>query len=143
VPVAARVVEVRNSTRSLAETIGRVDAPRYSIRLEKLQRYATASGVIRKDGAKLAIREERREIVRQYLLLDTLSISGRQRQPRGAVSAASVLVSGHGAFFGLEMDELVNEAMVNAGELREDISHSQTFAADIKALSQRGFTMMR
>ncbi len=105
--------------------------------------HATKHGVIHKNGTKLALRDDRREIVRQHLLLDVLSINGRDVQPGTAASAASVLVSGHGAFFGLEMDELVNVAIASAGELRDDISHSQTFAADIKALSQRGFTMMR
>lgn len=33
--------------------------------------------------------------------------------------------------------------IASAGDLRNDISYSQTFATDIKALSQRGFTMMR
>lgn len=105
--------------------------------------HATKHGVIHKNGTKLALRDDRREIVRQHLLLDVLSINGRNVQLGTAASAASVLVSGHGAFFGLEMDELVNVAIASAGELRDDISHSQTFAADIKALSQRGFTMMR
>lgn len=115
-------------------------------RAEEVRRaieHATDHGVIRKEGTKLALHEGRREIVRQHLLLDVLSIHGRDVQLGTAASAASVLVSGHGAFFGLEMDELVNSAVANGGELREDISHSQTFAADIKALSQRGFTMMR
>ncbi|MFZ1181066.1 MAG: hypothetical protein WAN92_06055 [Herbaspirillum sp.] len=105
--------------------------------------HATRHGVIHKDGTKLALRDDRREIVRQHLLLDVLSINGRDVQPGTTASAASVLVSGHGAFFGLEMDELVNLAIASAGELRDDISHSQTFASDIKVLSQRGFTMMR
>lgn len=105
--------------------------------------HAKKHGVINKNGTKLTLRDDRREIVRQYLLLDLLSINGRDMQPSTAASAASVLVPGHGAFFGLEMDELVNVAIASAGDLRDDISHSQTFASDIKALSQRGFTMMR
>lgn len=105
--------------------------------------HATRHGVIRKNGTKLALCDDRREVVRRHLLLDVLSINGRDVQPDSAVSAASVLVSGHGAFFGLEMDKLVDVAIASAGELRDDISHSQTFAADIKALSQCGFTMMR
>lgn len=105
--------------------------------------HATRHGIIHKNGNRLALRDDRREIVRQHLLLDILSIYGHDMQPGTTASGVSVLAPGHGAFFGLEMDELVNVAIANAGELRDDISHSQTFAADIKALSQRGFTIMR
>lgn len=103
---------------------------------------ATSHGVITKEGTKLTLRDERREIVRQHLMLDVLSIHGRNMQQGAAAPTASVLVSGHGAFFGLEMDELVSVAIASAGELREDISHSKTFAADIKALSQRGHCLV-
>lgn len=103
---------------------------------------AVSCGVLDKKGTKLVLREERREIVRQHLLLDILSIYGRDMQAGSAASAASVLVSGHGAFYGLEMDELVKIAVSNAGYLREDVSHSLTFAADIKALSQRGYCLV-
>lgn len=105
--------------------------------------HATRHGIIHKNGTRLSLRDDRREIVRQLLLLDLVSINGREVQPGNAFTAANVLVSGHGAFFGLEMDELANVAIANAGELRDEISHSQTFAADIRALSQQGFTMMR
>jgi hypothetical protein len=81
--------------------------------------------------------------MRQHLLLDILANYGHEVQPSTSASAASVLVSGYGPFFGLDMAELVDKALASAGELREEISHSATFAADIKALSQRGFTMMR
>jgi hypothetical protein len=103
---------------------------------------AISHGVILKEDTKLTLRNERREIVRQHLLLDVLSIHGRDVQPGTAASAASVLVCGHGAFFGLEIDELANLAVASAGKLREEISHSQTFAADIKALSQRGHCLV-
>jgi len=104
---------------------------------------ATSSGLILKKGTKMALRDDRRNMVRQHLLLDVLSIHGQPIQPGTTASAASVLVSGHGPFFGLHMDDLIDIASASAGELRDDLSHSQTFAADIKALSQRGFTMMR
>jgi hypothetical protein len=105
--------------------------------------HATAHSLVVKQGSRLAVREDRRELVRQHLLLDILANYGHEVKPSTSASAASVLVSGYGPFFGLDMDELVDKALASAGELREEISHSTTFAADIKALSQRGFTMMR
>lgn len=104
--------------------------------------HATRHGIIRKDRTKLSLRDDRRETVRQHLLLDVLCIHGRDTQPGTTASVASVLISGHGPFFGMEMDELANVAIEKAGQLGEEISHSQTFAADIKALSQRGHCLV-
>jgi hypothetical protein len=104
--------------------------------------HAIRHGIIHKISNKLTLREDRRHIIRQYYLLDILSIHGRNIQPGTSTSVASILVPGRGAFFGLEMDELATVAIAHAGKLREDISHSQTFAADIKALSQRGLCLV-
>lgn len=115
-------------------------------RVEEVRRaikHATSNGLIIKNGNKLALNENRRDRVRQYLLLDIVSTYGRVVQPSASNSEANVMIPGYGPFYGLEMDSLVNMAVENAGALREEISHSQTFAADIKVLSQSGFTMMR
>ena len=106
-------------------------------------KHAIHHEVIGKTGTKLVLKDERRSLVRQYLLLDILSIYGEVIQPGTAASAASILVPGYGAFYGLNIDQLVNVAIDNAGIFRDEISQSQTFSADIKALSQCGFTMMR
>jgi len=103
---------------------------------------ATNQGVIIKKGSQLVLRDDRRPIVRQHLLLDVVAIHGKSVQPGTTTSSASVLVPGYGAFYGLEMDELVSKAISVAGSLLEDISHSQTFATDIKELSQRGQIMV-
>ncbi len=110
--------------------------------VRRAMEHATRHGIIRKDRTKLSLRDDRRETVRQHLLLDVLCIHGRDTQPGTTASVASVLVSGHGPFFGMEMDELANVAIQKAGQLGEEISHSQTFAADIKALSQRGHCLV-
>jgi len=110
--------------------------------VRRAMEHATRHGIIRKDRTKLSLRDDRREAVRQHLLLDVLCIHGRDIQPGTTASVASVLVSGHGPFFGMEMDELVNVAIAKAGQLGDEISHSQTFATDIKALSQRGHCLV-
>lgn len=104
--------------------------------------HTTSYDIIHKNGTKLILRDERREVVRQHLLLDVLSINGREMQPGTAASSARVMVPGFGAFYGMEIDELVSAALLSAGILREDISHSLTFAADIKTLSQKGHCMV-
>jgi len=101
-----------------------------------------AQGLVGKIGGKLSLRDERREIVRQYLLLDTLAIHGGILEPGTSSSSASVLIPGYGAFFGLEMDKLVDIAVKNSGTLRDDISYAPTFASDIKALAKRGHCMV-
>ncbi len=110
--------------------------------IERAMNNAVARGVVLSDGNKLSIREDRREIVRRLLLLDILALKGRAVVPGTPSATASVLVPGYGAFHGLEMDELVNQAIDNGGALAEDISHSQTFASDIKALSVQGLCMV-
>ena len=110
--------------------------------VRRAMEHTTRYGIIRKNRTKLSLRDDRRETVRQHLLLDVLCIHGRDIQPGTTASVASVLVSGHGPFFGMEMDKLANVAIAKAGQLGEEISHSQTFAADIKALSQRGHCLV-
>lgn len=105
--------------------------------------HAVKHGVIGKENNKLVLKNERRKIARQHLLLDVLAIHGTDIQPGTTTSAASVFIPGHGAFYGLNIDQLVNLAIKNAGTLRDDISQSQTFSEDIKELYQRGFIMMR
>ena len=111
--------------------------------IQRALKQAAITGVIGREGTKLKLRDERREIVRQYLLLDVLAIHGKDVQPGTLATAASVLIPGYGPFHGLDVDELVNIAVATSGVLQDDIEHSKTFAADIKALSQRGFMMMR
>jgi hypothetical protein len=103
---------------------------------------ATGHGIILRKGSKLALLDERREIVRQHLLLDILSIHGRDMSPGTESSAVRILVPGNGAFFGLDMEELATTAVANAGMLREEISDSPTFSADLGALNKRGHCMV-
>lgn len=103
---------------------------------------AVGRGVVLSAGRSLSIRDDRREIVRRHLLLDVLCMNGRTVIPGTPSATASVLVPGYGPFHGLEMDELVDEAVAAAGILAEDISHSQTFTADVKSLSMQGHCMM-
>jgi len=104
---------------------------------------AIKNEIIHKKGSKLILLENRRSIVRQYLLLDTLSRNGRNMISASNISPASVLIPGSGAFCGLEMDAMVNFALAVAGELTEEISNSRILAADIKSLSKSGFIMVR
>lgn len=111
--------------------------------IQRAIKKSVTDGIINRGGTKLKLRDERREIVRQYLLLDVLAIYGKNIQLGMPATAASVLIPGYGPFYGLDVDELVNIAITTSGILQDDIGHSKTFAADIKALSQNGFMMMR
>ncbi len=111
--------------------------------IERAIAQAVNRGTVGRNGAMLELKTDRRDTIRQHLLLDVLAIHGREMKPGSAAAPASVLVPGYGAFWGMAMDELVNVAVANvgAGTLRDEIEHSQTFAADIKALAQRGLCM--
>lgn len=104
---------------------------------------ATKIGLLRRHANNLILRDERRELVRQYLLLDILANYSKEIKLGTNSSAANILIPGYGPFYGMGMDELVSLALINGGILKDDISHSQTFAADIKILSQKGLIMMR
>ena len=105
--------------------------------------HAISHSFIQKRGTKLDLRPDRREVVRQYLLLDVLSLHGQDMQSVTTTSGDKVLVPGYGAFFGLEREGLFKIVTQSAGKLRDDFSDQKTFAADIEALSQRGFIMVR
>lgn len=136
---------------AIVRTSGRKDAVAEQLvedgyRAEEVARAAKraqASGIITEAANKFEIREERRSIVRQYLLLDTVANFGREMTPGSSTSGACVLVPGYGPFYGLEFDELVQQASSLAGTLQADINQSQVFASDLKALAQLGFTMVR
>lgn len=104
---------------------------------------AVATEIIKTNGHTLQIRDDRREIIRQHFLLDMIATNGYQIDPKAQETMGNILIPGYGMFYGTELDELVKIAIDNAGILRDDISHSQTFASDIKALSRRGFVMVR
>lgn len=104
---------------------------------------AIATNIIKANGHNLHIRDDRRDIIRQHFLLDMIAINGYQINPKAQETMGNILIPGYGMFYGIELDELVKVAIGSAGILRDDISHSQTFASDIKALSRRGLVMVR
>lgn len=103
---------------------------------------AGESGTIKRSAGKLQLLDHRREVVRQHLLLDTLCQYGRSITPDAGAPMSSVLVPGFGPFFGMELDQLAKHAIASAGQMTDEVSHSQTFASDIKALLQRGQCMV-
>jgi hypothetical protein len=105
--------------------------------------HAAAHGLIMSRGSKLEVRADRWALVRQYLLLDLVARHGRVLDAAAAASAGTVLVPGHGPFYGIEVDALVNLAVESAAPFRDDFSHAGTFSEDLKALERRGFAMMR
>ena len=52
--------------------------------------HAICHEIIGKSGSKLVLKEERRPLVRQYLLLDSLAVYGATIKPGTEVSAASI-----------------------------------------------------
>jgi hypothetical protein len=103
---------------------------------------AVCADLIDKRRNIFVLRDNRRNIVRQHLLLDVLACNGHVLKP-GSTSSACILIPGYGAFYGMEIDDLAIKSIAVAGQLRDDLSHSHTFSSDIRALSQRGLVMMR
>jgi hypothetical protein len=89
-------------------------------------------------GRKFCIIDQRRDLVRQYYILDTIAQYSNTVSPSSSV----ILVPGYGAFYGLEMDKLVETIMKNAGQFDKEIGQSKILLADLKTLANRGFCMI-
>lgn len=90
-------------------------------------------------NAQGVITAERRTIARRYFLLD---IAARMGSPLGlaAKPTGSLLVPGYGAFYGIKLDRLADEAIAMAPCLSKDWTRSQILA-DITWLCDEGLTM--
>jgi hypothetical protein len=99
--------------------------------------------MIDNSGQILSIKADRREIVRQYFILDLVATNGSSVEIGRQGSSANVLIPGYGAFFGIRLEDLVKQAVGIKSMFSEDISHSPTLTNDISRLSERGFIMVR
>lgn len=95
-----------------------------------------SQGFINSQGA---IAEVRRKIARRYFLLDIAATTG---SPLGlaAKPTGSLLVPDYGAFYGIKLDRLANEAIAMTPCLSNDWTGSQILA-DITWLCDEGLTM--
>ena len=92
---------------------------------------------------QLAIKPERRAIVRRYFLLDIAACYGITPGITDPPLIGSLLVSGYGPIHGIKLDELIKKALELAPKLREDWSSPEVQMEDIKDLCERGFAISR
>jgi hypothetical protein len=124
-----KIEEILNSEGYSTEEIGRV--------LER----CVGRGLIRLDGSRLEISANRRDLVRRYLLLDTIAREGKTIELSGEKLTGYLLVPGYGAFHGLKMDEAVSEAMKACPQVKTDWSNPEALLQDIRWLCEAGFVV--
>lgn len=91
--------------------------------------------------SQLMIREERRPVVRRYLLLDTVAREGAVLEPGNGKTAGCLLVPGIGPFFGMKMDEAVGKAVAASPLLRTAWQNPTLIMEDIRALREQGLML--
>lgn len=109
--------------------------------IDRAIQIATNKSVIKSDKkGRYRISDERRNIVRQYFILDTLACLGDSLPAsKDGTTTSAVLTPGYGAFYGLDMDVLVERLLENAGQLHDELAQSKTLMADLKELARQGF----
>ncbi len=109
--------------------------------IDRCTRDSLQSGLIgRGPASELAVRPERRQLVRRYFLLDVVARSGRAPSPSEKMSG-SLIVPGYGPFRGMKLDEVAAEATTLAPPFASDWQDPQVILGDIRALCDEGLAM--
>ena len=95
-----------------------------------------------KDSEALEISQNRRDLVRRYLLLDVVASCGETVKDASSASG-KILIPGYGPFYGMPLDELASQAARVAPRLRTDINNSQLLLGDIRWLCEQKMAMAR
>lgn len=104
---------------------------------------AIADKLIHQNGTKLIIDDSRRDTIRRYFLLDILASKGQLIDSGIQPATGSIMVSGYGAFYGVDIASLAKHAITYGGSLRAEFEHTTTFTSDLQYLSDQRLVMMR
>jgi len=96
--------------------------------------------VISMTTEKFSIRDDRRAIVRRYLLMDIVAQYGSPVNPGDGGSF--ILIPGYGPFYGISLTALIDYAIAMAPLLAADIQSTKLFSEDIDWLSKQGFILL-
>lgn len=117
---------------------------REGYRKEEVERCLTVCAerkAIDGEGTRLMLREDRRDIVRRYIVLDAIACFGSvPDQSTGKVSGY-VFVPGYGPFYGLKLVELLAKAMDSAPGMAREFADSKTMLGDIQWLEEQEWIM--
>lgn len=104
--------------------------------IERAWNTCVAGGMLETVRSGYAIKEERRDIVRRYLLLDTVATHGAII--KCDETAGKLLVPGYGPFYGLALEEVAEYALRHAPSLEEDLNNVNILSGDVGWLSEQG-----
>jgi hypothetical protein len=92
-------------------------------------------------GSQIAIKAERRELARRYLLLDVVACFGAVPANGGAKLTGYLLVPGFGPFYGMKLTELLSKATEVAPGFADELQTSKTMLADVQWLEEQQWIM--
>lgn len=92
-------------------------------------------------GDALEIAPSRREMVRRYVVLDTIARNGRQIDTIQERLSGYLLIPGYGPFFGMKIDDMVTAALREAPGLETDWRNPELPLRDIRWLVERGYAI--
>jgi hypothetical protein len=102
---------------------------------------ALARGALGWSDGKLMVVDQRRDIARRYLILDTVASNGRPISSTMAPAGGLLLVPGYGPFFGAKMKDVLTAAANAAPGFASDLKNSSVFIGDLQWLEENRFVV--
>ena len=109
--------------------------------IERCIKKCVNKGMLLTDGQRLSVAPARRDVARRYFLLDVAAVHGSPPAAPGDKLSGSLLVPGHGPFYGTKLDDLAAHALRLAPELKTDWSDPTIILGDIRWLCDQGMAM--
>ena len=103
---------------------------------------AMERGLLVEEMGLLRPRQQDKDTVRRYSLLDVAAIAGSELHPDSDSMAGCLLVPGFGPFYGIKLDMLVREAKKMVPGLMAEINQSELLMADLRWLSEQRIAMI-
>lgn len=127
-----------NDTRNLLVKEG------YAIEeVERCIKDCVERGIIQRNDIFLIIKDERRDLVRRYFILDIVANYGQGQAGGDNSKGGVILVPGYGAFYGMSLTSIVEKCIEVAPQLSKDWSNPKVILADIEHLYHRKIALSR
>ena len=103
---------------------------------------AMERGLLVEEQGLLRPRQQDRDIVRRYSLLDVAAIAGSEPKSESDSMAGCLLVPGFGPFFGIKLDVLVKESKKRLPGLAAEFDQSERLMGDLRWLNEQRIAMI-
>ena len=137
--VALKVAQESDSLVSLCSSLTQDGYE--SLEVERATLLAQQTGWIYESEGNIYVNDGKRDLVRRYQILDCIASNGRKIDT--STVKGSIIVPGYGAFYGIELDELIDLFDEWAPSMKNEIENSKILMGDIKWLVEQGMAMTR